>query len=215
MFLMIDSKHQQQLWPTQQEQFHFSGRLLSVLSEVFVNHLWPLRRSLILGAHRTTHGSETQGRSAKTRLQFGWWQRASLRREQHDGTTDSGVVVESQCPRSPVQVEAQRWSGCVRIICFLICLMFFFFFCLISGCYRWSISLSCIHPQAQMPVLAPHFVSSAWWSAAAALAAVLVRFPKLRSSVKIRCPDDALEVSSTSLGQLVAAVQLKQVSPPL
>lgn len=39
---------------------------------------------------------------------------------------------------------------------------FLFFFCLISGCYRWSISLSCIHPQAQMPVLAPHLVSSAW-----------------------------------------------------
>ena len=128
MFLIWQTlkQHQQQLGPTQQEQFHFSGRLLSVLSEVFVNHLWPLRCSLILGAHRTTHGSETLGRSAETRLQFGWCQRASLRREQEDGTADSW-----SCGRKSVSALscATRGSTMKRmhpnhLLSFLFCFLF-------------------------------------------------------------------------------------------
>lgn len=43
---------------TEQEQFHLSGRLLSIFTEVFVDHFRPLGGQLVLGAHRAAHGFE-------------------------------------------------------------------------------------------------------------------------------------------------------------
>lgn len=43
---------------TQQEQFHFSGRLLSIFSQVFINHFGPLRRGFVFLTNCTAHGSQ-------------------------------------------------------------------------------------------------------------------------------------------------------------
>ncbi|TNN82933.1 hypothetical protein EYF80_006890 [Liparis tanakae] len=43
--------------PTKQEQFDFSGGLLPVVPQVFVNHLTPLHRGFVLGADRAAHVS--------------------------------------------------------------------------------------------------------------------------------------------------------------
>lgn len=43
---------------TQQEQFHFSGRFLSIFSQVFINHFRPLGRGFVFLTDCTTHGSQ-------------------------------------------------------------------------------------------------------------------------------------------------------------
>ena len=43
---------------TQQEQFHFSRRLLPIFSKVFVNHFGPLLCSFIFLTHCAPHGSK-------------------------------------------------------------------------------------------------------------------------------------------------------------
>lgn len=41
--------------PTEQQQLHLPGGLLSVFAQVPVNHLTPLHRRLVLGADRAAH----------------------------------------------------------------------------------------------------------------------------------------------------------------
>lgn len=43
---------------TQQQQFHFPRSLLSIFSEVFINHFRPLGRGFIFLTHSTPHGSQ-------------------------------------------------------------------------------------------------------------------------------------------------------------
>ena len=43
---------------TQQQQLHLSGRLLSIFSQVFVNHFRPLGRGFVFLTDRATHGSQ-------------------------------------------------------------------------------------------------------------------------------------------------------------
>lgn len=43
---------------TQQEQFHFSRRLLSIFSQVLINHFGPLCRGFVFLTNCTAHGSQ-------------------------------------------------------------------------------------------------------------------------------------------------------------
>lgn len=84
--------------PTQQQQLHLSGRLLSVFSEVLVYHFGSLRGSLVLGAHRAAHGSARTTSLPQTSRKKG---RASVQMPSGCASNGGGVPVSTEAQTQP------------------------------------------------------------------------------------------------------------------
>lgn len=116
-----------QTWPTQEQQFHLSGRLLSVFSEVLVNHFGPLRGSLVFGTHRAAHGSARTTRLPQTSSGGGERRRSPARMPSGCATNGRVVPVSTEAQTQPwaefwptwlksqrrSSVRLQRWPGII------------------------------------------------------------------------------------------------------